>query len=260
MRWGLTDPQWALLAADLGFEAFPAPLRVTALRGATGLDRVRDELADAGLLRAGRIDADFEDALRVLHRPAAWFDSLWLPQPGSDALARMVAAGGGSVGVSATQHPARPGITVIEVIGAAGLTAAVVGRLPAERPGRAPAVSVALDAANARHDDGRQPDRVLVPGSGARSSPTRDRAAAATILDAPHTRAGQIAANVRDPSGAVHRSALLRWLDNAADGRYQVTYSRRGDRLEICPVDPNRLGDAIQRLHSTLTGAVTRRW
>ncbi len=253
MRWGLTDPQWALLAADLGFEAFPAPLRVGVLRGATGHDRIREELADAGLLRAGRIDADVEDALRVLHRPATWFDSLWLPQPGRDALARMVVARGGGVGISATQHPAQPGITVIEVIGAAGLTAAVVGRLPAERPGRAPAVSVALDAANGHHDDGRQPDRVLVPGSGARSSPTRDRAAA-TILDAPHPRAGQIAANVRDPSGTVHRSALLRWFDNAADGRYQVTYSRRGDRLEISPADPNRLGDAIQRLHSTLTG------
>lgn len=254
MRWGLTDPQWALLAADLGFEAFPAPLRVGALRGATGLDRVRDELADAGLLRAGRIDADFEDALRVLHRPATWFDSLWLPQPGSDALARMVVARGGSVGVSATQHPAQPGITVVEVIGAAGLAAAVVGRLPAERPGRAPAVSVALDAANAHHDDGQQPDTVLVTGTDTGSSPSRDRAAATAILDAPHLRAGQIAANVRDPSGMVRRSALLRWYDNEADGRYQVTCSRRGDRLEISPADPNRLGDAIQRLHSTLTG------
>lgn len=249
MRWGLTDPQWALLAVELGIEAYPAPLRVGVLRGATGHDRLRDELAAAGLLRASRIDADLEDALRVLHRPATWLDSLWLPEPGSDALARLVAAEHGSVGVSASQHPAQPGITVIEVINAAGLAAAVVRRLPAERPGRAPAVTVALDPP--RQDEGPQPGAVLVPGSD--PSPARDRAAAAAILDAPHPRAGQIAANVRDPSGAVHRSAVLRWYDNEADGRYQVAYRQRGDLLEISPADPNRLGDAIQRLHATLT-------
>ncbi|MGH3979301.1 MAG: ESX secretion-associated protein EspG [Pseudonocardiaceae bacterium] len=244
----MTDPQWALLAGDLGHDSYPAPLRVGVLRGPGAYARARDELRAAGLLRAGRVDADLEDALRLLHRPAIWFDSLWLPEAGSDALARVVVASSGIIGVSATQHPAQSGVTAIEVIGGAGLAAAVVGRLPTERPGRRPAVTVPVDPAAAHDDDGQDSGSVLVSSTDRGHSPARDHAIAAAILDAPHPRAGQISANVRDFTGTVHRSAVLRWYDNEADGRYQVELSWCGDRLEISPADPKRLGDAIQRL------------
>ncbi|MGH3977518.1 MAG: ESX secretion-associated protein EspG [Pseudonocardiaceae bacterium] len=251
MQWGLADAQWALLAADLGHECYPPPIRVGALRGQRAFAQARDELAAAGLLRAGRIDADLEEVLRLLHRPTLWFDSLWLPEAGRDAVARLIVAANDRVGVSATQHPALPGMTALEVIDSAGLAAAVVSSLPAERPGRRPAVTVPLDAAGAR-DDEEEHGEVLIAGIDSGRSLARDRAAVMTILHAPHPRAGQIAANARDPAGAVHRSSPVRWYDVEADGRYQVATSQRGDRLQISPADPRRLGHAIQQLFATV--------
>jgi hypothetical protein len=95
---------------------------------------------------------------------------------------------------------------------------------------------------------------LLVAASPARSSADRDLAAAAAILDKPHLRAGQIAANVRDPSGQVRRSDVLRWCDNV-DGRYHVTVDRRSGEstsLTVGPSDPQRLGDGVQRLLAAL--------
>ena len=94
----------------------------------------------------------------------------------------------------------------------------------------------------------------MVPATPVRSSAERDSAAAAAILDKPHARAGQIAANVRDPSGRARRSNVLRWCDNV-DGRYQVTVNRRAGEstsLTIGPSDPHRLGDGVQRLLAAL--------
>ena len=255
--WRLSAEQWDVLteAARLQ-ERYPSPIEVRA-HGRTDLerarvrDRVRAELEQAGLLRAGRVDPDLESALRLLHRPAAWIDSVWLPGAATDQPVRVLAARNGFTAVCAQQRPTEPGATLLEVIPAGSLVAAVVGRLPAQPPGRKPAVVVPLDVPVTPRGDGS----VLVPASVSASRGERERSAAAVILDAAHPRSGQIAANVRDPSGKVHRSTVLRWCDNDGDGRYHVTVTRQRDGhewLAVSPSDAQRLGDGVQRLLASL--------
>lgn len=254
--WRLSAAQWDVLTELLGLEGYPSPIQVCSL-GRTRLEHARVradvclELTRLGLLRAGRMDADLEAALRLLHWPASWVDSVWLADAVASQPVRVVAAQGGAAGVCALQHPEQPGATLLEVIPPAGLAAAVVSRLPAHLPGRSCAVTVPLES-----DDGRQPSgaQLLVSASPARTNAERASAAAAAILDKPHARAGQIAANVRDPSGKVRRSDVLRWCDNV-DGRYQVTINRRSGEspsLTIGPTDPRGLGDGVQRLLAAL--------
>lgn len=254
LRWRLSAAQWDVLTEALGLEGYPSPIQVRA-HGRTDVERARiradvaAELTQLGLLRAGRIDADLEVALRLLHWPASWVDSVWLADPVSDQPVRVVAARGGTAGVCALQHPDQPGATLLDVIPAAGLAAAVVSRLPPHPPGRGPAVTAALQPSAV------PPRRsLLMSASPAQTSAEGHRAAATAILDKPHPRAGQIAANVRDPSGRVRRSEVLRWCDNA-DGRYQVTVSRRYGAvgsLTVGPCGPQQLGDGVQRLFAAL--------
>jgi hypothetical protein len=177
-------------------------------------------------------------------------DSVWLPDAAAQQPVRVLAARGATVGVCALQHPDRPGATVLEVLPAsglasAGLAAAVVGRLPAHPPGRSvlresPAVTIALAPSPER------PGGVLVSASPVRTSVERERAAVSAILDQPHARAGQIAANARDSAGRVCRSQVVRWCDNP-EGRYQIT-STDTRSLTIAPADPHRLATTLQYL------------
>ncbi|MGH3981084.1 MAG: ESX secretion-associated protein EspG [Pseudonocardiaceae bacterium] len=250
--WRLTGAQWALLAEDLRHTDYPPPLRVTTrIRSAAARSRVRDELEAGGTMRSGRVDADLESALRLLYRPALWLDSLWLPDATAERPVRLLAAQSGRSGVCAVQHPGRQGTTLVEFIPAGGLGVAVVARLPAARPGRKSAATVPPDDPRARAD-GEEPGSVLVSGEAPIARPANGRAAAAEIIGAPHTRAGQIAGNVRDPSGTVRRSPLLRWYDNEGDGRYQASLTSRG-WLEVAPADAQRLGQAADRLLAFLT-------
>ena len=256
LAWRLSAAQWDVLTEMLGFEGYPAPIQVRST-GRTRLEHARVradvavELSRLGLLRAGRMDADLEAAVRLLHWPTAWVDSVWLADAVADQPVRVVAARGGAAGVCALQHPDQPGATLLEVIPATGLAAAVVSRLPSHPPGRSAAVTVQSPRAQLCP----QPSGgVLVSASPVRSSADRDRAAAAAILDKPHLRAGQIAANVRDPSGQVRRSDVLRWCDNV-DGRYHVMVARRSGEatsMTIGPSDRPRLGDGVQRLLAAL--------
>ncbi|MGH3870077.1 MAG: ESX secretion-associated protein EspG [Pseudonocardiaceae bacterium] len=244
LAWRLSAAQWDVLTEVLGGQRYPSPIQVRS-HGRTRAERVQIradvcvELAALGLLRAGRVDAELEAALRLLHWPASWVDSVWLADAVADQPVRVVAAQGGVAGVCALQHPDQPGATVLEVIPATGLAAAVVRRLPPWPPGGRATVTVP-------RQPGEQPVRqpILVPVSATRGSTERDSAAA--ILDTP-VRAGQIAANVRDPSsGRVCRSDVLRWCDNV-DGRYQVMLNRRSGDLTVGPADPQRLGEAVRR-------------
>jgi hypothetical protein len=259
LAWRLSAAQWDVLTEGLGVEGYPAPIQVRS-SGRTRLEHARVragvcvELTRLGLLRGGRVDADLEAALRLLHRPASWVDSVWLADAVADQPVRVVAAQGGGAGVCALQHPDQPGATLLAVIPATGLAAAVVSRLPAYPPGRGCAVTVPLPPST-RPPSGPQPGGgLLVSASSGRTSAERDSATAAAILDQPHARAGQIAANVRDPSGRVRRSDVLRWCDNV-DGRYQVTVNRRSGEsasFTVGPSDPQGLGDGVQRLLAAL--------
>lgn len=255
LAWRLSAAQWDVLTEVLGLEGYPAPIQVRST-GRTRLEHARVradvcvELSQLGLLRAGRIDAELEAAVRLLHWPTTWVDSVWLADAVADQPVRVIAARGGAAGVCALQHPDQPGATLLEVIPTTGLAAAVVSRLPSHPPGRGCAVTV-------RPHSAQPAGGLLVAASPVRSSADRDLAAAAAILDQPHVRAGQIAANVRDPSGQVRRSDVLRWCDNV-DGRYHVTgdpairRSSESTSLTIGPSDPQRLGDEVQRLLDAL--------
>lgn len=248
--WRLTGAQWALLAAELRHTEYPPPLRVTTwIRSEAARSRVRDELEAAGMMRAGRVDADLEAGLRLLRRPWLWLDSMWLPEATDEHPMRLLAAQAGGSGVCVVQHPEQQGTTLLELVPAGGLGAAVVARLPAARPGRKPVARVPPDDSRAHEEE---PGSVLISGDASMARPANGRAAAAEIIDAPHTRAGQVAANVRDPSGTVRRSPLLRWYDNEGDGRYQASLTPRG-WLEVAPADAQRLGQAADRLFTFLT-------
>ncbi len=257
MSWQLSAAQWDVLTELLHIESYPAPIQVQ-VHGRTDVERGRiraqvvDELSRLGLLQGGRVEPDLEAALTLLRRPASWVDSVWLPGPEAEQPVRVVAAREAGTGVCARQHPDRPGETLLEAIPATGLAAAVVGKLPPHPPGKSPAVSLAPPPSAAQRS---QPDGgLMVSASTAQTSAERDRSAAAAILERPHSRAGQIAANVRDPSGRVRRSEVLRWCDNP-DGRYQVTLRHQPDGaqwLTVTPADPRRLGDAVQQLLAVL--------
>lgn len=253
MAWRLSAAQWDVLTEMLQLAGYPAPIQVRS-HGRTDLERgglraeVGDELRQLGLVRAGRVEADLEAALRLLHRPASWLDSVWLSDTAAQQPVRVLAARGTAVGVCALQHPDQPGATALEIIPAAGLAAAVVGRLPAHPPGRSvlresPAVTIALVPSRERSGS------VLVSASPVRTSVERERAAVSAILDQPHARVGQIAANARDSAGRVRRSQVVRWCDNP-EGRYQITVTPRTDNRSrtIAPADPHRLATTLQHL------------
>jgi hypothetical protein len=255
LGWRLSAAQWDLLTEALQLERFPAPIQVRS-HGRTAAERSRiqaevgEQLHRLGLIRAGRVDADLEAAMRLLHRPASWLDSVWLTDPAADQPFRVLAARGGTVAVCALQDPDQSGDTMLDVIPVAGMATAVVSRLPSHPPGRSPGATIALAASLDRPARG---GGVLVSASPVRTSSERERAAVSAILDQPHTRAGQIAANVRD-GDRVRRSQVLRWCDNP-DGRYQITVTARHDNarsLTVAPCDPHRLAGAIEHLLDTL--------
>ncbi|HET9257954.1 MAG TPA: ESX secretion-associated protein EspG [Pseudonocardiaceae bacterium] len=257
LRWELSSRQWDLLTGAVAVENYPAPIQVishgrTALERARIREEVREELRRLGLLRVGRVDADLEAALRLLHQPASWLDAVWLPDAQADQPVRVLAARNGTAGVCALQHPADPGATVLDVIPAAGLADAVVSRLPAHPPGQASTATISLGPARDHatpHSGG-----VLVSSSPARTSAELELSAASKILNQPHTRTGQIAANVRERSGQVRRSALLRWCDNR-DGRYQITVTPHPGNtrlLTVAPCDAQHLSAALRHLQSSV--------
>jgi hypothetical protein len=256
LAWRLSAAQWDLLTETLQLERYPAPIQIRS-HGRTAAERGRirtdvgEQLRRLGLMRAGRVDADLEAAMRLLHRPASWLDSVWLTDPRADQPVRVLAARSGTVAVCALQDPDQAGATVLDVIPVVGMAAAVVSRLPSHPPGRSPAATIALASPDppARCGGGG----VLVSAAAVRTSSERERAAASAILDQPHMRAGQIAANMRD-CGRLRRSQVLRWCDNP-DGRYQITVTAHRDdarSLTVAPCDPHRLVEAIQQLLDTL--------
>lgn len=256
LAWRLSAAQWDLLSETLQLERYPAPIQVRS-HGRTAAERgriradVSEQLRRLQLMRGGRVDADLEAAMRLLHRPASWLDSVWLADPAADQPVRVLAARSGTVAVCALQDPDHEGTTLLDVIPVAAMAAAVVSRLPSHPPGRSPAATIAL--ANPERPARGGGGGVLVPAAPVRASSVRERGAASAILDQSHVRAGQIAANMRD-CGRVRRSHVLRWCDNP-DGRYQITVTAHRDdarSLTVTPCDPHCLVESIQHLLDAL--------
>lgn len=121
LGWRLSAAQWEVLTEALQLDGYPVPIQVRP-HGHSDVERgrARAELRRLGLLRAGRVDADLEAALHLLHRPARWLDSVWFPDAAAEQPVRVLAAQGGTVGVCALQHPDRPAATDLDFIPGGG--------------------------------------------------------------------------------------------------------------------------------------------
>jgi hypothetical protein len=82
-----------------------------------------------------------------------------------------------------------------------------------------------------------------------------DRDVMKALSAQPKLRAGQLAANARNPMGGRRRAPVLSWFDTA-DGRY-LTYSKKSrDGVEwvtIAPADAATLRQRLSELHKALT-------
>jgi hypothetical protein len=81
-----------------------------------------------------------------------------------------------------------------------------------------------------------------------------DREVMKSLADQPKLRAGQLAANARNPMGGRSRAPVLSWFDTH-DGRY-LTYSSKGrdgtDWMTIAPADAATLRHRLTELLSSL--------
>jgi len=78
------------------------------------------------------------------------------------------------------------------------------------------------------------------------------------LADQPKLRAGQLAANARNPVGGRRRAPVLSWFDTA-QGRY-LTYSNKGrDGTEWMTIAPADAATLRYRLTELLSGLTTGR-
>jgi hypothetical protein len=270
VNWRLSAVQVDQLWEFLGLGDYPFPIEVRSY-GESDVERrvlrhrIRDELQQAGLLRGDRLDADLEVALRLLARPECSIDSVWLPDEHANSPVRVLAARSGRAALLAAQLPGESehagGEMLFREIHPSGLVAAVVGELPPAPAGRRPAVTAPASVFGGHRGPvpGHDGDSgsVLISNTPRASRSERDLRVFRDVLDAPHPRAGQIAANYRDAAGRRRRSPVLRWFDNADDGRYLLTTETRGGdaRITLRPADGNQLGTQVQAaLNSVLPG------
>jgi hypothetical protein len=236
LGWRLSAAQWDLLTETLQLERYPAPIQVRS-HGRTALERshvwaeVAEQLRRLGMIgRGGWTPISRRRCGCCTGRRVGWTRS------GSPTRRLISPSGcsrlcGGTVAVCAVQEPDQAGATTLDVIPVAGMAAAVVSRLPSHPPGRDHCAGPRPRLGPAGRGGG-----VLVSAFPVHTE--RQRAAVSAILDQPHARAGQIAANVRD-RGRVRRSPVLRWCDNP-DGRYQITVTTYRDdtrSLTVAPCD-----------------------
>jgi hypothetical protein len=217
-----------------------------------------------GILVDDEIDPPLAAALQALTKPYLWVDSMWFPQFGGEAAWRTVAAVTAAesgetriaLGVQAPGENERfGGMLTVEVHEKVSLPQVLLPTLPPAPPGnrgaaRVPATSLKPDQ---QRDDGER-ESLLESGRVQRPRSTGDQQVALyhAIGEAPHVRAGQIAANLRDPNGRVRRSQVLRWFDNAEpDGRY-LDHSERGSTGEtmfmLTPADARLIASTVDGL------------
>lgn len=106
-----------------------------------------------------------------------------------------------------------------------------------------------------RHPRGKE-HSITIPVSelGSPRSPM-DREVLKSLAEQPKLRAGQLAANTRNPMGGRRRGPVLSWFDTT-EGRY-LTYSNKGrdgtDWITIAPADAATLRHRLTELLTTLT-------
>jgi hypothetical protein len=130
----------------------------------------------------------------------------------------------------------------------------VIGALPPEDRGAATGGSLPTSALSGHRSPGYGEGDGMLRGVADDDRVCHTRRAVTGLLDAKHTRSGQIAANARDRAGRRLRSPVVFWFDNPADGRYSavVRAERHGeDWLTVTPAGYDHL---VARLRECLAG------
>lgn len=247
------DVLWEAL--DLGEP--PYPLDITS-HGAARSERAalrRDamaELTEARLADRGQVDPVLAAALGLLARASYSIDSVWVAGSGESRLVRMLGAVGDGRAVLATQLTAadgdRGGDLMLNRIQEPGLVAEIIGALPEELPGGASAQSLPASVFAGRRL-GPNTGGILRGVDDGYGREDRARRAMAELLDAPHVRSGQFAANARDRRGNKRRSSVVFWFDNANDGRYAAVVRPNGagqNWVTVTPAAPDRLASRLR--------------
>ena len=271
------SPQWRLSAEQvdhlwelLGLGEYPFPISVPS-HGATLLDRLRSrervyrQLRHTGLLsQHGRIDAELEQALRMLSVADCSIDSVWEVKERPGFSGRVLGVCTGDYAVLGVQSPGESvelGDTLLlQHVHPQELIGALLAELPATPPGRHAEVCVAAAA-----QESTAPG-VLIPGTPHMTDQERNYQRCQDILGAKHLAAGQLAVTARCLGQTSARSSVLRWFDNADDGRYLLTVTPATSStptLTVRPAEPAELSRQITALvhsvagHSLLSTATT---
>ena len=224
----LSLPAFEILWDDLDAGPLPYPLDLPSL-GETVDERrrirqaVHADLDRRALTRRGRPEAELEDALRLLHRPATRITVLGMPDVRADGLLRAVVAARGGYAVRAVQED---GFVLLDVV--RGPAEAAVEVLPPLRPGPGKPVTVAAkDLAGPEEQQGFT--------RAVRRSGHPDVKAVRDMLAGPTTGTGHFAVD-----GAEHP---ITWFDTER-GRYASTGS---DWITVAPADHGGLVTRLSR-------------
>jgi hypothetical protein len=226
----LSLPAFEILWDDLDAGPLPYPLDLPSL-GETFDERrriqqaVHADLDRRGLTRRGRPEAELEDALRLLHRPATRITVLGMPDVHADALLRAVVVARGGYAVRAVQDG---GFVLLDVVrGPAEAAVEVVPPLP-PGPGR-PVTVAAKDLTPETTEEPQGFTRAV------RRSGNPDVKAVREMLAGPVTGTGHFAVD-----GAEHP---ITWFDTER-GRYASVGS---DWITVAPADHAGLVTRLSR-------------
>jgi ESX secretion-associated protein EspG len=248
VHWRLTPLQLDYVWESLAIGELPFPLQVQShghddVERAHLRTRARDELRATG----PHENDDLVAALISLARNEYSIDSVWIAEEHGHSPMRVLTARTGSRATLAVQLPGESehegGDLMLASIRPEAMVVGVISELPPAPPGRHPALAVPIEQPT-RQDDGQ--DGFLVSSSSAYSRADRERQLAEQLVSASHLRAGELGVTCRDRQGNRTRSDMLRWFDNADDGRYLMITDQRYARL--WPADATVLGDTLLRL------------
>jgi len=261
-RWQLHPLHLSLVQTYLRIEDLTLPLEAPSY-GATQQQvadlarREAPQMEALGLLVNDELAPGLEDALRLLAKPYLWVDSLWFPQFGADPAWRTVAARTDEdrvvLGVQPPLDDRFGGMLTVEVHEKALLPQVLLPTLPpaprgTRNPVRVPESSFRVGQAEP------EPDTFLEESGRAARGGSGDREVEAyrAMGRVEKVRVGQLAANLRDTTGKVHRAGPVTWFDNAEpDGRYldHTEQNSNGERCYlITPADAGVIGRTIDSL------------
>jgi hypothetical protein len=262
-RWQLHPLHLSLVQRYLGIEDLTLPLEAPSY-GATQQQvaelarREAPQMEALGLLVDDEPAPGLEDALQLLAKPYLWVDSLWFPQFGADPAWRTVAVRTDEdrvvLGVQPPLDDRFGGMLTVEVHEKVALPQVLLPTLPPAPPGKQHPVRVPESSFRVGQEE-PESDSFLEDSGRANRGGSGDReveAYQAVRGGTEKVRVGQLAANLRDTNGKIHRNGPVTWFDNVEpDGRYldHDEEGPSGERiLMVTPADAGLLGRTIDQL------------